>query len=253
MDPQLITVLVILGVTMGLIVTEWFRIDLVAILALLALAWSGSITAEQARSGFASDAVWAIIGVMIMGLGLSKSGVTEQIAQFILQVAGTERRRILSTVSATVGVMSGLMQNIGAAALFLPVTMGISKRVKIPISGLLMPIGFAALLGGMLTMVSTSSLIILNDLLSPRGIEPFGLFAVTPIGVALLLTGIAHFTLLGPLVFPYKQSETKGASPGKKLLNAWGLSDSIFTFRIPEGSDLVGRAWRSPRWARGLT
>lgn len=117
------------------------------------------------------------------GPGLYKSGITEKIAGFILSVAGTGPRQIISTVSVTVGLMSGLMQHIGAAALFLPVMTGISKRERISISRLLMPMGFAALLGGTRTMVGTSSLIVLNDLLTARGLAPFGLFSVLPIGL----------------------------------------------------------------------
>jgi di/tricarboxylate transporter len=242
MEPQLLIVLSILAVTVVLIVTEWVRIDVVALLAMLALTWAGSITPEQARSGFSSNAVLAIIGVMIMGRGLYKSGITETIATFILNVAGRSKRRILSTVSLTVGVMSGFMQNIGAAALFLPVMMGISKREKISISSLLMPMGFAALLGGTLTMVGTSSLIILNDLLSTRGLETFGLFSVTPVGVTLLVTGVLYFFVLGDLVLPAEPEESGKASAGQKLLNVWGLTDSIFTFRIPAESPIIGRS-----------
>ncbi|WP_051010824.1 SLC13 family permease [Salinibacter ruber] len=113
MDPQLLIVFAILGLTVTLIVTEAFRIDVVAILAMLSLVWAGSITPEQARSGFSSNAVFAIIAVMIMGRGLYKSGITERIANFILQIAGAGRRQIISTVSVTVGLMSGLMQNLG--------------------------------------------------------------------------------------------------------------------------------------------
>lgn len=242
MDPQLIIVLSILAVTVVLIITELFRIDVVAILAMLALTWAGSITPEQARSGFSSNAVLAIMGVMVMGQGLYKAGITETIANFILRVAGTEQRRILSTVSLTVGVMSGFMQNIGAAALFLPVMMGISKREQISISSLLMPMGFAALLGGTLTMVGTSSLIVLNDLLSSRGLDTFGLFSVTPIGIALLAAGIGYFFLLGEFVLPLEPEESESAPAGKKLLNVWGLSDSIFTFHIPSQSAIIGKS-----------
>jgi di/tricarboxylate transporter len=247
MDPQLAIVLAILAVTVGLIVTEVIRIDVVAIMAMLALVWTDSITAGQARSGFSSNAVWAIIGVMIMGRGLFKAGVTDRIADFILQVAGRSKQRIISTVSLTVGTMSGFMQNIGAAALFLPVMAGISKREQIPISGLLMPMGFAALIGGTITMVGTSSLIVLNDLLASRGIEPFGLFSVTPIGVVLLVMGIAYFAVLGPAVLPAAVVDRDEATPGAKLLNAWGLSDSIYTFRIPAGSALIGRTVEEAR------
>lgn len=247
MDPQLLIVLAILGVTVVFIVTEVFRIDVVAILAMLALVWAGSITPQQARSGFSSNAVLAIIAVMVMGRGLYKSGITEKIASFILQVSGTGRRQIISTVSMTVGLMSGLMQNIGAAALFLPVMTGISKREKISISALLMPMGFAALLGGTLTMVGTSSLIVLNDLLTAREIEPFGLFMVLPIGLVLLVVGIGYFSLLGPYVLPSKREESESTSPGQKLLNVWGLSDTIYTFRIPTGSSLIGKSAEESR------
>jgi len=247
MDPQLLIVFAILGVTVTLIVTEAFRIDVVAILAMLSLVWAGSITPQQARSGFSSNAVFAIIAVMIMGRGLYKSGITEKIANFILRVAGKGRRQIISTVSVTVGLMSGLMQNLGAAALFLPVMTGISKREKISISSLLMPMGFAALLGGTLTMVGTSSLIVLNDLLTSRGLSSFGLFAVFPIGLVLLVVGIGYFSLLGPYVLPSKREENDTISPGQKLLNVWGLSDTIYTFRIPAGSSLIGKSAEESR------
>jgi len=241
-DPQLLIVLSILTLVVVLIITEVVRIDVVALLAMLSLVWTGSITADQARSGFASNAVLAIIGVMIMGRGLYKSGITETIAQFILRVAGHGRRRIISTVSVTVGLLSAFIQNIGAAALFLPVMMGISKREGISISSLLMPMGFAALLGGTLTMVGTSSLIVLNDLLSARGVETFGLFAVTPIGIVLLLIGIGYFFVFGTTVLPDESAAQADTSPGQKLLNIWGLSDSIFTFRVPKDSPLVGQS-----------
>ena len=245
MALPLAIVLSILTVTVVLIVTETFRIDLVAIMAMLALVWTGSITPEEARAGFSSNAVLAIIGVMIMGRGLFKSGITEKIASFILRIAGRGRRQIISTVSLTVGVMSGFMQNIGAAALFLPVLMGISKREQIPISGLLMPMGFAALLGGTITMVGTSSLIILNDLLSTQGLAPFGLFSVTPIGIVLLVMGIVYFFVLGPFVLPSQPNEWSSGATGQKLLNVWGLSDSIFTYRIPPQSPLIGETIES--------
>ena len=242
MDPQLLVVLSILAVVVVLIITEVVRIDVVAILAMLALVWTGSITANEARSGFASNAVLAIIGVMIMGRGLYKSGITETIAHFILRVSGKGTRRILSTVSVSVGLLSAFIQNIGAAALFLPVMMGISKREKISISSLLMPMGFAALLGGTLTMVGTSSLIVLNDLLRTRGLETFGLFAVTPVGVVLLFTGIGYFFVFGDAVLPSEPEKQSTTSPGQKLLNIWGLSDSIFTFRVPADSPLLGKS-----------
>lgn len=245
MDLQLIIFLVILAVTVVLIVTEWFRIDVVAIMAMLSLVWVGSITPEQARSGFASNAVVAVMGVMIMGRGLQMSGMTDTIAGFILRVAGSGKRRIISMVSLTVGVMSGFMQNIGAAALFLPVLTVVSRREKISISGLLMPMGYAALLGGTLTMVGTSSLIILNDLLTNHGLDPLGLFSVTPVGIVLLLVGVGYFYVFGSFVLPSDPGDPSVASPTQKLLNVWGLSASTYTFQISPESTIVGKRVRA--------
>lgn len=235
-------VLGILAITVVLIITEIVRIDVVALLAMLALFWAGALTPEQARSGFASNAVLAIVGVMVMGRGLYRSGITDQIATFILRVAGRERRRIVSTVSLSVGTLSGLMQNIGAVALFLPVMRGISRRQQYPLSSLLMPMGFAALLGGNLTMVGSSSLIILNDLLREQGLPAFGLFHVLPIGVVLLSVGIAYFFAFGPALLPTGAEAGDAGSSRKNLLDVWGLADTLFTCRVSADSPLVGRS-----------
>jgi di/tricarboxylate transporter len=106
------------------------------------------------------------------------------------------------------------MQNIGAAALFLPAVQSIGKRLGIPVSKMLMPIGFSAILGGTMTLVGCSPLILLNDLLKPFNLEPFQLFDVTPIGVALVGSGIAYFILLGRFVLP-KIEEEQGSETGE--------------------------------------
>lgn len=246
MSPEILIVLSVLFVTVLLIVTEIIRIDVVAIMAMLSLVWLGSIEPKQALSGFSSNAIIAIIAVMILGRGLFKSGITDHIASFILKIAGTGRRRIVGTISLTVGVMSGFMQNIGAAALFLPVMVGISKREKIPVASLLMPMGFAALMGGTLTMVGTSSLIVLNDLLQSRGQETFGLFSVMPIGIAILLTGVVFFILVGNKIFPSgpveQEDEGEEEEMGESLINIWGLSDTIYTLRLGKNSPLIGKS-----------
>ena len=157
------------------------------------------VPAQQLFAGFASNAVISIIAVMILGAGLDRTGVMTQVAGFILKVGGTTESRIMPLVSSTVGIISGFMQNVGATALFLPVISRIASRSKIPLGRLLMPMGFCAIMGGTITMVGSSPLILLNDLIenTNRNLPPgastlasFGLFSVTPIGLALLLSGI---------------------------------------------------------------
>jgi len=141
------------------------------------------------------------------------------------------------------------MQNVGAAALFLPVVKRISLRSKISMSRLLMPMGFCAILGGTLTMVGSSPLILLNDLIilandtlpADQQVDTFGLFDVTPIGIALVLSGILYFVVFGPLVLP-KGQDLPDQKDGLEthLLNDYGIDYIIAEIYVPSGSRLVG-------------
>jgi di/tricarboxylate transporter len=143
------------------------------------------------------------------------------------------------------------MQNVGAAALFLPVVSRISARTSLPMSRLLMPMGFCAILGGTITMVGSSPLILLNDLIRtsnstlPEGVEPmrtFDLFDVTPIGLALLATGILYFVLAGRLVLPSRGTDRiEAKDPAEYFGETYGFSDfSMHEVRVPTDSALIG-------------
>jgi len=127
MDTSILLVGVILAGTVILFVSSRVRIDLVAILASLALAWLGLITPVDAVSGFASNAVIAMASVMILVYGIERTGVTSRLASAIIRYAGSGERRINTTIAVTVGIFSAVMQNIGVAALFLPAVKRIGK------------------------------------------------------------------------------------------------------------------------------
>jgi di/tricarboxylate transporter len=189
-------------VTVVLFITEWLRVDVVAIMVMVSLPILGLIDGRATFQGLASTAVVSIIAVIIMGRGLDHTGVISRGVRPLLRIAGTSKRRIILMMSGTVAVISSIMQNVGAAALFLPAIQRMSRETKTPISQLLMPIGFSAILGGTITLVGSSPLIMLNDLLRPFDIAPFNLFDVTLFGVTIVLTGILYFIVLGNFVLP---------------------------------------------------
>ncbi|HNS83395.1 MAG TPA: SLC13 family permease [Methanolinea sp.] len=207
MDTSILLLGGVLAVTVILFVSDRVRIDLVAILASLSLAWLGLISPMEAFSGFASNAVIAMAAVMILGFGIERTGVTSRIANAIIRYAGTSEQRVVATTSMTVGCLSSVLQNIGSAALFLPALRRIGKQTRIPVSRLMMPMGFAAILGGSITMIGSSPLIVLNDLLRQSDAEPFSLFAVTPIGVPLLVAGVLLFAFAGDRILPKKEEK----------------------------------------------
>jgi di/tricarboxylate transporter len=242
MTFEIVLVLLVLGVTVVLFVSELLRVDVIAIFVMLILAWLKLVTPSQAFSGFAGNAVISIIAVMILGYGVDRSGVMQRLTGPIIKLAGTSQSRLTLMVSAAVGLISAFMQNIGATALFLPALLRISRNTRIPASRLLMPMGFAAILGGTLTMVASGPLIVLNDLLKQSGLSSFGLFSVTPVGLALLGAGLVYFTIFGRAVLPARSAAAENETGSQQeLIESWRLPTQIYECIIVPDSKLIGK------------
>lgn len=229
-----------LAATVVLFVTGIFRIDVTAIIIMIAVGLLGLVSPLQTFSGFGSNAVISIIAVMILGYGIDRTGIMIIIARRITDIGESSEKKIRAIISSVVGFLSAFMQNIGSVALFLPAVLRISRKTGIPKSRLIMPMGFAAILGGTLSMVGSSPLILLNDLLQQGSLEPFGFFAVTPVGIVLLFTGIVYFFLFSRFVLPAEDEGTVSRRPQDELIESWNLPGSMHHYLIPEGSRLNG-------------
>ena len=234
LTPQMILVMIMIGIAVFLFIVEWIRVDVVAILMMVSLPLLHLVSPKEAFLGLGSNAVISIIAVIIIGAGLDKTGLINRLVVPILRIAGSSKSRVIIAISVTVACISSFMQNIGAAALFLPAIQRISKNMKIPLGQLLMPIGFSAILGGTITLVGCSPLILLNDLLEPFGLKPFGLFDVTPIGLALVASGIACFILLGRFILPKGSTEDSEEEPPSALENTLKEIGEAYEIQIPE-------------------
>ncbi|MDT8281928.1 MAG: SLC13 family permease [Gammaproteobacteria bacterium] len=210
----------------------------------------GLVDTQNIFNGFSSNAVISIIAVMIIGAGLDKTGLMTKVAGFILQVGGTTETRIIPIISGTVAFISSFMQNVGATALFLPVVSRISARSGLPMSRLLMPMGFCAILGGTVTMVGSSPLILLNDLINTSNITlsadrqmvQWSLFSVTPIGVSLVVAGILYFVLMGRFVLPKSSSDSATATNAADYFkDIYNLNYELFEVEVPDDSNLAGK------------
>ncbi len=234
LEREKVLTLEVLVLAIFLFVSELVRVDVVGIAMMVILPLLGLVTPEEALGGLSSNAVVSIIAVIILGAGLDRTGVMNLLASYIVRWAGRSRTRILALVSGTVAFISSFMQNIGAAALFLPAVMRISKRLHIPPSQLLMPMGFCAILGGTMTLVGSSPLILLNDLLSMYDLSPFGLFSVTPIGVSLVTAGILYFLLLGRFVLPRKEVEEDDSFLPPELAGTYSNVCGLYELHAPD-------------------
>ena len=235
-DVAAITVMVLLGLT--------------TLLAPFMGLEKGLVDTSLLFNGFASNAVMSIVAVMIIGAGLDKTGLMTKVAAFILKVGGTTEGRIIPIISATVGFISSFMQNVGAAALFLPVVSRISARSGLPMSRLLMPMGFTAILGGTMTMVGSSPLILLNDLIltsntalpADQQMDTWSLFSVTPIGIVMITVGILYFVIAGRFVLPVVKTEgAEGTDTLDYFKDTYGVKYDMHEIKVTEGSPLLGR------------
>ena len=208
LTTDMILVMMLIGVAIFLFIIEWVRVDVVAILMMVVLPLFHLVSPKEAFIGLSSNAVVSIIAVIIIGAGLDKTGLINSLVSPILKIAGRSQSRIIIAISMAIAVISSFMQNIGAAALFLPAIQRVSKSLKIPLSKLLMPIGFSAILGGTITLVGSSPLILLNDLIAPFKLKPFGMFDVTPIGFLLVFSGIFCFIVFGKFILPQGPKQT---------------------------------------------
>ncbi len=238
----------VMAVAITLFITNAVRVDVVGIIMIVTLPLLNIVDAKEAISGFSSNAVISIIAVIIIGAGLDKTGVMNILAKQILKLAGKSETRIIALISATVAFISSFMQNIGAAALFMPATFRISRQLNFPVSRVLMPMGFCAIIGGCLTLVGSSPLILLNDLmeewylnnaqnpaLTEKVFEPFGLFTVTPMGIALVTAGILYFVVFGKFILPKKQAEEGSSFISADLTGTYGNHiGKIFELEVPE-------------------
>ena len=236
MTPEIITVLAVLVFAILLFIFEWVRVDVVGIIMMVLLPLLGLVTPQQAISGLSSNAVVSIIAVIIIGAGLDKTGVMNSMARVILRFAGKSESRIMTLIAGTVAIISGFMQNIGAAALFLPAAKRIGNQTGVPVGRLLMPMGFCAIIGGCLTLVGSSPLIMLNDLMVVGGkrYEAFGMFSVTPIGLLLIAAALVYFILFGRFILPSRSEDEKSGPMSSVLTGTYNNVGSIFELAIPE-------------------
>ncbi|NOZ25129.1 MAG: SLC13 family permease [Nitrospirae bacterium] len=231
---DMILVMAVIVAAVFLFIVEWVRVDVVALIVMVTLPLLGLVSGSEAFMGLSSNAVISIIAVIIIGAGLDRTGIMNKVAKPITRLAGNSESRLITLVSATVAVISSFMQNIGAVALFLPATQRVSKKMNVPPSRILIPMGFLGIIGGCLTLVGSSPLILLNDLLAPNDLEPFGLFDVTPIGIALVVAALIYFVLFGRFILPSRGLATEGGAGEIDFGKIYYAANGLFELRVPE-------------------
>ncbi|WP_245187979.1 SLC13 family permease [Frateuria flava] len=248
----MILVLGLVGFTMLMLVLEWIRADMVALLVVVVIGLTGLIPSDRVFNGFAGNAVIAIIAIMIMGAGLDRAGVLSLTANFVMRMARGKESRLGVVINSVTSLFSAVIPSQALAALMIPVTSRLSARTGVPISRLLLPMGFCILTATNTTLIANSPLIVLNDLIAsananlPPGahtIPKFGLFSVTPVGLVLALLGITYFWLFTRKLLPEREDERLKVTPGRTesyFAETYGIGGETAELTVTAESPLVG-------------
>lgn len=260
-DMMLVFGLVIFTVLM--LVLEWIRADVVALLVIVCIGVTGLLPVEQLFDGFAGNAVISLIAVMIMGAGLDRTGVLNKAASLILRISSGVESRLSLAINVMAGALTAIMQSQALAALLLPVASRVSARTGVPLKRLLLPMGCMILAGTNMTMISNSPLILLNDLVVsanrnlPPGadtIAPFSLFAIAPIGFPLLLVGLGYFFFFTRKLLPDEEKSKQKVTPGRTetyFAETYGIDGEVMELTVTAESPLVGMSVGEVEQMRG--
>ncbi len=244
MTPEMWLTLAILGAAIVLFVTEWIRLDLVALGVMTALMLTGILTVEEGIAGFSNKAVISIAALFVVGGAVFQTGLAGMIAARIVKAAGGSAIRLIVILMVSVALMSAFISSTGVVALMLPAVVSLSRSLRINPSKLLIPMAYAALMGGALTLIGTPPNLLVSEVLSRAGYPPFDFFAFTPIGLVLLAVGVVYMILIGRRWLPDPKPETtvQAVITPHELFRLYKLPGNLFRLRVQDDSPLVGQS-----------
>ena len=241
MTTEILLVVIALVFALFFFVTGKLRVDVTALIVLCFVAITGLVTPQEAVSAFGNPAVVTIWAMYILSAALVKTNIANMIGNNVLKFSGKSETGLILGIMLISGLLSAFMNNIGVAALMLPVVMSISRITHRSPSRLLIPMAFGVLLGGFTTILTTMNLLVSNALLE-SGFKPFSLFDFTPVGIFVLAGGILFMAFIGKNFLPKRDLVKESLSEGKDLKDHYELQERMNSLRLPEGSLLAGKS-----------
>ncbi|CAQ83607.1 MULTISPECIES: SLC13 family permease [Photorhabdus] len=243
MNSELLWVLTLLLIAIVLFITNKFRMDIVALLVIIAFVMSGTLTLGEATSGFSDPNVLLIAALFVIGEGLVRTGVAYQMGDWLVRVAGNSETKMLVLLMMTVAGLGAFMSSTGVVAIFIPVVLSVAARMKISPGRLMMPLSFAGLISGMMTLVATPPNMVVNSELIREGLPGFKFFSITPIGFLILFAGISYMLIarrwLGSNQ-PDNGHDKWNRRTFRDLIHDYKLSGRARRLAIRQGSPLIG-------------
>ncbi|MEO0351877.1 MAG: SLC13 family permease [Cyanobacteria bacterium P01_A01_bin.15] len=242
-----IEILMTFGVTavaLVLFVVEWLPADITAFGVMVTLMVLGLVTPQEGIAGFSNSATITVMAMFILSAGIARTGALQQASNLLIQWGGKTCSRQIFALGLIVGPVSGLINNTAVVSVFLPIIEDFCQQHRMSPSKLLMPLSFATILGGMLTVVGTSTSVLASGLSDQLGYGDFSLFQFVELGAAVFVVGLLYLTFIAPMLLPNRDTASSNLS------QEYGLKDYVSEVVVTPRSSLVGKTLQSSQLQR---
>ena len=237
----MIATLIILALSAVFFAMGKVRSDLVALCALVALLLTGTLTPQEAISGFSNQVVIMMVGLFVVGGAIVQTGLAKKASGKLMMLAGDNEIGLFLLLMVVTAVIGAFVSNTGTVALMMPIVVSLAQKAKIRASRLLMPLAFASSMGGMLTLIGTPPNLVIQEALTESGHQPLGFFSFLPVGLVCIVVGIV---VLLPLSKRFLNGRQRGDDDGKArrrktlddLLEEYSLKDDLSVFTVTDTS-----------------
>jgi len=242
MTPEIWFVFALLGAAVIAFATDRIRLDIVALLVVLALLLSGILSAREALAGFGDSVVILIAALFVVGEGLVRTGIAYAVGDWLMRIAGGSESRMIALLMLSVGGIGAFMSSTGIVAIFIPIVLSIAAKTGISRGRLLMPLASAAMISGMMTLIATPPNLVASAALGDAQLDRLGFFDFTPIGAAVLVAAILYMVVAGRFLLGDSTAQKSNVPDGQtlqQLTAAYGLENKLHRLRVPKDSPLV--------------
>jgi di/tricarboxylate transporter len=226
-------------------IAEWLPVDITALLIAVILMLLGLVTPEEGVSGFSNSATITVMAMFILSEGIGRTGVIQFVRDVLIKWGGKNPRQQIFVMGAIVGSITAFINNTAVVAVFLPIVEDWCKKQDISVSKLLIPLSYATVLGGMITLIGTSTNIVASGISKELGYGEFGLFQFTPLGIITFIVGLIYLTLAAPRLLLDRKPSTSDL-----VAQDYGLNDYVSEVVVTPRSSLVGQTLRSSKIQR---
>jgi len=234
MSPDILIIFGLLVAAIFLFSYEKIPFDITALILLSVLLVTGILTPQEGFSGFSNTATITIAAMFILSEGIRRTGALNDVSDYFATLGKKNPNLGLLIIMATIGGISGFINNTAAVAIFIPVIISVSRDMDMSASKLLMPLSFASMFGGVCTLIGTSTNILVSSIAQDHGLAGFSMFEFAPLGMIFFVVGFAYMFFIGNKLIPDRREDKDG------LTQNYQMQEYLTDVVIDDDSEWVG-------------